>query len=468
VKNVVEWSLLLIVTGSALAFGGVQTPAYCAMGAAIFLLLFLVLAQQTLRGRIDLPLPLWALPFFAWVLLEIVPLPAAAVSFLSPHRLLPALEAALGPAASRWTTLSLYPHDTRLMLFKLAAYLAAFTLAAYAFEARGPRRILPRGLIVMGLIEASYGIIQYLTGYQKIFGFAKQVYVFDATGTYINHNHFAGCLELVLPFAVTMVFYNLQAQPAGGFSYPRAHGSSASSRYPRVFFYAGIVILLLIAVVFSRSRMGLFSVLVSLIVMALLGQTGGGRRAWLVVTLLVIACAMTYAAWIGVAPVINRFQALAPSGFEDPYGRVVIWKQASGIIKDYPAVGTGLGTFGVAFRRFQTSTLELFVDHAHNDYLELATDTGIPGALLLFVPIIALLVRMIVAYRKARDDYRRSVLLGCIGGTTALLIHSAMDFNLQIPANALLFAVILGTGAKATLSSAVPRRTPSAPEIARL
>jgi O-antigen ligase len=253
-----------------------------------------------------------------------------------------------------------------------------------------------------------------------------------------------------------MVFYNLQSRSAQGAPQRRRGGAGgySLSLHPRILFYAFIVILLLIAVVFSRSRMGIISVLASLILMALLGQLGEGRRAWMVITLLVIACSMTYAIWIGIDPVMRRFEALTPSGLENPYARVAIWKQASGILKDYPAVGTGLGTFPVAFRSCQTSSLDLFVDHAHNDYLEVATDTGIVGAVLLFIPIMGLLVKMILAYAGARSAYRRSVLLACIGSTAALLVHSTMDFNLQIPANALLFAAVLGIGYKATYSTA--------------
>jgi O-antigen ligase len=325
-------------------------------------------------------------------------------------------------------------------------------LAAYAFEAREGKNVLASGLVVLGSLEAAYGIVQYLTGYQQIFGFTKQFYTDDATGTYINRNHFAGFLELVIPFAAVMVFYNLHARSAHGV--PERAAGRAGRRslplHPPILFYAFIVILLLIAVVFSRSRMGIFSVFTSLILMAFLGPLGGGRRAWMVITLLVIGGAMTYALWIGIDPVISRFESLKPSALEDPSGRLAIWKQASGIIRDYPAVGTGLGTFAVAFRRYQTTSVDFLVDHAHNDYLEVTSDTGILGAALLFIPIMALLLKMILAYAGARSAYRRSILLACIGGTAALLIHSATDFNLQIPANALLFAVVLGIGSKAT------------------
>jgi O-antigen ligase len=456
VKRIVEWGLLLIITGSVLAFGGVQSPAYSAMEATLFLLTAVVLGRQISEGKVDLPLPPWILPFLCLVLFQTIPLPARMVSWLSPNRLLPGVHDALVPGATHWATLSIYPHDTLLGLFKLGAYLAAFVLAAYTFEAREGKNILAPGLIVLGSLEAAYGMVQYLTGYQKIFGFTKQFYIEEATGTYINHNHFAGFLELVIPFAAMMVFYNLQSRSAHGVPERRRWraGGYSLSLDPRVLFYAFLVILLLIAVVFSRSRMGIFSVLVSLILMAVLGQLGGGRRVWMVITLLVIAGSMTYALWIGLDPVIMRFEALTPGGPESPYGRAVFWKPASGIIRDYPAVGTGLSTFAVAFRRYQTTLVDLLVDHAHNDYVEVTTDTGILGAALLFIPIMGLLVKMILAYAGARSAYRRSVLLACIGGTAALLIHSAMDFNLQIPANALLFAVVLGIGSKATRSTA--------------
>jgi len=457
VKRIIQWSLLLTIAGSILAFGAVQPPAYTAVEAALFLLSAMVLIKQTGDGKIDLAVPLWVLPFLGLVLIQMIPLPGKIVSWLSPNRLFFDVQAALAPEAAHWATLSIYPHNTLFGFFKLLAYLAAFILAAYSFEPREGRSVLAPGLLVLGTLEAGYGIVQYLTGYQKIFGFTKQFYTEEATGTYINHNHFAGLLELVIPFAAMMVFYNLQSRPGQGGAERWRGRPGRSGLDPRIVFYAFILVLLLVGVVFSHSRMGMFSVLTSLILMGLLGLLGEGRRAWMIITLLVIACSMTYAVWIGLDPVVKRFELISPGGIENPYSRFSIWKQVDGIVKDYPGVGTGLGTFAVAFRRYQTSLLDLQVDHAHNDYLEVATDTGITGALLLFVPILWLLVKMILAYAGARNPYRRSVLLACIGSATALLIHSTMDFNLQIPANALVFAVVLGIGSKATISAAPPR-----------
>ena len=454
-KRIIQWGLFLTITGSALAFGAVEPPAYSALEATLFLLGAVVLIQQTGQGKINLPVPLWVLPFLGLVLMQAVPLPVKIVSWISPNRQFFDAQAALAPGAPHWATLSIYPHDTLSGFVKLLAYLTAFILAAYAFEPREGKSVLAPGLIVLGTFEAAYGIVQYLTGYQKIFGITKQFYTEEATGTYINHNHFAGLLEMVIPFAAMMVFYNLQSRPGQGEGGKWGGRPGRTGLDPRIIFYAFIVILLVVGVVFSRSRMGIFSVLTSIILMGLLGLLGEGRRAWMIITVLVIACSMTYAIWIGLDPIVKRFESITPSG--SPWSRTSIWKQASSILKDYPAVGTGLGTFPIAIRRYQTSLLELQVDHAHNDYVEVAADTGIAGALLLFVPILWLLVRMIMAYAGARNPYRRSVLLACIGSTAALLVHSTMDFNLQVPANALLFAVVLGIGSKAAISGVLSR-----------
>jgi O-antigen ligase len=104
----------------------------------------------------------------------------------------------------------------------------------------------------------------------------------------------------------------------------------------------------------------------------------------------------------------------------------------------------------------------LTVDHAHNDYLEFASETGLIGFVLLFVPIFYLLVRMIISFLRDHRRYRSAILLGCIGSTLALLTHSLTDFNLQVPANAMIFAAILGVGYKA--ACAEPRQEAQKPE----
>jgi O-antigen ligase len=234
--------------------------------------------------------------------------------------------------------------------------------------------------------------------------------------------------------------------------------------------YVFLVIVILAALIFSRSRGGILAVLVSLLIMALLVQLRVRRKSWLVGLLAFVALVAGYSIWIGLGPVLSRFEQLGAGKQEfDIATRIAFSKDALGIVRDYPWTGTGLGTFAIAFRHYQTAWVQYFVEHTHNDFVEFATDSGIPGAALLFLPIVYLLVRMVVVFFRDPRRYRSSVLLGCIGSVLAILIHSSMDFNLQIPANALTLAVVLGIGYKAACVEPLmePSERPSSRESAR-
>jgi O-antigen ligase len=348
--------------------------------------------------------------------------------------------------------LSIYPHDSVVALAKFLAYLGAFLLAACLYDSRKRRSTLLRILILLGCFEAVYGIVQYLTGWQKIFTYTKQFDLQEATGTYINRSHFAGLLELTLPFVVALLFYSFGLWSEGrhvDMNTPPAvrRGSPGS----QLLVYVFVLLIMVMAVLFSRSRMGILATLFSILFMflAALVRLKVGRRAWMGGVFLFLFCVLAYAIWIGLGPVLARFEPAYESGYLQMEGRISIWRDALQLVRDYPLTGAGLGTFGLAFRHYQTTAVNFYVDHAHNDYLEFAADTGLLGVALLFLPIFYLCLRMIISFLTDPRRYRPAVTLGCIGSTLGMLIHSATDFNLQIPANALIFAVVLGIGYKA-------------------
>lgn len=129
--------------------------------------------------------------------------------------------------------------------------------------------------------------------------------------------------------------------------------------------------------------------------------------------------------------------------------RTSIWEDSLRLARDYPLTGTGMGTFGTAFRGYQTGVVNNYVDHPHCDYIELMSETGLVSVTMILVSILYLLVRMVISFLGDSHGYRRSVVLGCIGSSLALLIRGFTDFNLQIPANALILGIVLGIGEKA-------------------
>ncbi len=114
------------------------------------------------------------------------------------------------------------------------------------------------------------------------------------------------------------------------------------------------------------------------------------------------------------------------------------------MIREHPVWGTGPGSFEDAYTLVQTADLEERMDHAHNDYLEFAEEWGIPAAALLFGLVGWVYARGVLEFWRGRPSEECMLLLGCCGSLLALLVHSIADFNLHIPANAFLFAALLG------------------------
>ncbi len=449
-QRALEIILTAAMIGTALAFGGVQPYAYSAAELVLFVALLLFLYGRSREERLDLKQALWPVLFLLLVALQLLPLPRNVVATLSPKRLVDPVLTGLAGTNSGWTTLSIYPHDTALIGIRMLAYVCAFLLAAHVFDSRKRRSTLVVGLVGLGGFEAGYGIVQYLTGWQKIFTYTKRDYTEFASGTYINHDHFAGLLELTIPFAFASAFYFFQLwsedRPAN-----RRGSATRSAVGIQAVFYLFLVALMVIGVGFSISRGGILGAVVSIIFVAFLAllRLRRGRKTWLVGVFLLLTCIASYALWIGLGAVVTRFQQVHESNYLQMEGRIATWRDSLRLIGDYPLIGTGLGTFGLAFRHYQTAMVNYYFAHAHNDYLEFASDTGLLGAVVLFMPILYLLMRMILAFVSDPRRYRRAVTLGCIGSTVAILIHSVMDFNLQIPANALVFSIVLGIGYKA-------------------
>jgi O-antigen ligase len=353
--------------------------------------------------------------------------------------------------ASRFGRIGLDAHAVESHGLTLVACFAAFFIAWEVARKRAARDRLILSLIGLGLFEAFYGLAEYLAGWQYIWTVPRRYYIGSATGTYINHNHFAGLLEMILPLALCLALYNWQKAR----SRMRGHSVRAFVRHVgdpemiKCFLLLLASAVFFLALVFSFSRMGLISMLASLGVIASV-VLAGRRRDPLpaALVLLVVAACVAAVAWVGVAPVVSHFEELSR---DDPIargteGRLALWKDTLEIIRERPWTGAGLGSFEFAFTRVQSHELAYTVEHAHNDYLEFSAELGIPAASLLFLAFFFLAARTLQTSLRARSGRTRALALGILAGTSALLVHSLADFNLHIPANALVFSVLLGMG----------------------
>jgi O-antigen ligase len=447
--------LALVFTVTTLAFGGVPPSAYAAMEAGV------VLAAIFCFWRGWTPVPRFALVVLgvlvAVPLVQLIPLPRSLVAVLSPNRVgfAERLFASLAPMSARLPA-SMNWHATEVALLKLIACVLVF-LIGYRLAAKGQGTILLNTLLIVGLFEACYGLFQYLTGWQYIFTYPKALGSDDATGTYVNHNHFAGLLEMVLPFVLAGALFRRPLRAELGVKRKLLAAISSESS-ARLLSQAMVFAVLCLALVFSRSRMGIAAGVSGLLLVGGLHILRRRRRsavALLVMLLLIPAC---YAFWVGLEPVTSRFEVLGYAGAMER-DRLPVWRDSLRVIGDFKWMGTGLGTYDWVAIHYQTAFLSNRYEHAHNDYLEFAAEIGIPAAALLFAGLWVLLLRAARAAVLGKDRESRVLAAGCAGALAAILLHSVTDFNLQIPANALLFCWVSGTAAGVCRHSKTPRES---------
>jgi len=162
-------------------------------------------------------------------------------------------------------------------------------------------------------------------------------------------------------------------------------------------------------------------------------------------TVVISAAIVAGVIWIGAEPVVSRL-SVSPEG-GDPrlsrdQSRPATWKNTLKLIQDHPIVGVGLGAYPKVYPYYDDSTGYFFVGEAHNDYLQLLADTGLAGGLLGVFFLISF-VRISRRALSTLMPLERSVALGCTLGCVGIFVHSLVDFNLQITANALVFLVLV-------------------------
>ena len=306
-------------------------------------------------------------------------------------------------------------------------------------------------MICIGLFEALYGLLQYLTGWQHIFTYVKKYNTESATGTYINPNHYAGLLEMALPFIFAGICFRLPGKDHGARGVLR---HILTSRYTaRWVAHVLLFAVVLVGLIFSRSRMGILAAVAGLVVVLVIDLFKTAKSSALGMTVLILGLPLVYSVWIGLAPVQERFELLWSKEHLEQ-DRLPIWRDTLTQIRDYPLLGTGLGTYPWASLHYQSHKLNYRYEHAHNDYLEFAADLGIPAAVLLFAGLWCLAIRAARAAFLLKRTNDRVLAAGCGGAMVALLTHATADFNLQIPANAFLFSWIAGTAAAVSAGEA--------------
>jgi O-antigen ligase len=419
-------ALSLTFAYAAFQAGGIERADWDRCMVAIGLLA-LVYFCFTKKNELAPSLPWWfrwpPLLFLGFIGLQIVPLPESLLRVVSPARA--ALSDALDPVLPGidTATISVFPSATLAHLLRIAAYILAFLITReLAWRTLSRRWLITAPILAVGGAEAIWGLFQY--GPESV-----------AQGTYANRNHFAGLLELSLPFAVV---YPIAKQ--------RNWRHQRFAQSVRASISAGLAALMLLGISLSLSRMAFGATLVSLFVVGslILGERKSvGKR--FAITALVAVAVIGGSLYLAPDPLISRFAAAyeTPENIK-PDDRARLWKETLVLAADYALLGCGYGAFEQAFHQYRTFLPELGIDSIHNDYLQLFTELGAVGAAIAAMAMIAVLVSAVRAAFRSNNADARYLAIACLGSLVAILIHSFTDYNLYIPANAMLLSWIAG------------------------
>jgi len=208
------------------------------------------------------------------------------------------------------------------------------------------------------------------------------------------------------------------------------------------------IIVIAISLLLSLSRSGIASALAGALVFAALSRSAerssasrGGALRWLAAIALVIGAVFL---WIGVEPLVGRFIGLADSWNEEAT-RVQVWRDSAPAVRDFWMTGSGLGSFRYVSGRYRTFGGRIFYSWAHNDYLQLAIELGLPGVLLVSWLVLAVVRALRRARLELMPDRALSALhTGFASALVAVGLHSLTDFSLHLPANLALCAALAG------------------------
>lgn len=440
--------LMALVTLPSLAMGAVAPWARNAVLCVSIVLFALWLIQAACRGRLRL-VRTWAwvfiLGFFGVGLLQLVPLPPRILGVISPGTEA-TYRVVLPPGADVSRPLSLFPYGTRTALLRLASLALVFFLVVHVVRTRRQVTAIVLALVAVGLFQVLYGLGEHFSGSSRVFWNVRDAHLAAVTGTFINKNHFAGLLEMIVPVALGVSLGTLPRRRRGGMT--RAHAvealSSARTFLPLVM--AVSVVVMAVGVCFSLSRAGIISTIVSLIAFALCLGLSTGFRRYTLVLLLVVMAILLLAVGIGAEIVVNRLEDVASARSASWADRLDMAGSGLHILAQFPIVGTGLGSFRHTFERFQSTRFgDRIVDYLHNDWLQVFCETGFVGGAIVLVGMVLFLSGTARAALSRRDAFSRLTSIGALLGAVAMLVHSFFDYNLtKITSNGVVFAVILG------------------------
>ncbi|MCB5358435.1 O-antigen ligase family protein [Vibrio lentus] len=394
--------------------------------------------------------------FQLWGALQLMPLSQPALASLSP------MAAKTYSQLNELTNVqgigqvSVDPFSTYTSLVKGLIYMLFTLLSIVLIDSKKRIQWVLSALLFSGCLQAVYGAMVLLFGFEfsPIFGIRLPDV---ATGSFIYKNHLANYMMMCLCLGAGLLVSQLHVTPSGSW-HTRIQRWVSGIISNKMIVRCGLI-MMVIALVMTRSRMGntaFFAATLTGGFTALIFYNKKPRALVALVISLVLIDTVIVGSLFGLAKVKDRLEQTALT--KETRDEVVEW--GSLMVEQAPITGYGLGSFHSTFPKFSLANIGYY-DHAHNEYLQFAVEAGIPMTLMLGGMCIVALIKAVQTMRKRRSKTMKGTALGCYMAIVGMLIHIAVDFNLQPSANAMTFLMVLVLVGVTSVLPSNPRRTSS-------
>lgn len=348
-----------------------------------------------------------------------------------------------------------------------AAYLLLFLMTLDCFRSKESIKFLLVTMIISGTFQAFYGATMVLTGLEYGFLEVKTYMKGLATGTFVNRNHLAGYLEMTVACGIGLLI---------GLRSNKKVTLSHISRWllsEKALIRISIVIMV-IALVMTRSRMGNISFVSALLLCSLLLAAFSKQhrvRFLLLIASFIVIDSFVLAQYFGLDQLRAR---IAATQIDDVYvaGELIasqnevrdeVFDYAKSLIPEFWLMGSGAGTFEIVFQAVAGPDIYHHFDHAHNDYLQFFIEYGLIGFSAFFLFVLLCTRAALLAVVRPTSTFMQGIGFASLMAISSIALHSTTDFNLQIPANAFTFVALCSVGYIASGAQSRQTSTKAAP-----
>ena len=443
-------------------FGAVLPRALLAVALLALAAGAVALVAGAWRGGVQLPaVPLWPLAaFLALPLVQLVPLPDALHALVAPgsHAVWrpadPAVLAVIGAAAR---PVSVDPDSTLRALALTGGLALLAVLAAPAFSRPVPAARAAGVVAAGGFALSAFAIFARERFGALLYG-TIVVPTVSPFGPFVSKNHFAGWVAMGAMLAAGLAL----GLAAGGRS--RGVDWTTGARAFGVVLSLVAALTMALAGLASLSRGGAVALAAGGAgLVALAARKGRAGRSSHVPSLAIAGALVLVLLALLPDEAYGRLRSLSGASL-----RLDTWRDSLRLAATSPILGHGLGAFHDAYPRFKRGHATVRVEHAESDYVETLAETGVPGLALALAGFVLLLAAAARGIAKGADRTVRGIATGAVAALAALAVHSAVDFNLRIPSNAALAALVAAAAAGASGVRPRPLPRPAAIGLAAL